>query len=173
MTTTLGKFLGKGTIRKSNAGGTRESNFDIRFANYTKTTKLNTQEKVSQFSFTAGAMAKTGLNLPTKAAAPYEFEDGSIGIAVVPADHEAANFFKPAKASAQNGKSKVATIPALVEGLNKMGILDTDFQGSQYFDLEKVSDEDGIQLYSIGTSAKAPNVYGDKGEEDTTSTFSN
>lgn len=152
------EFLSKGTVRKSTLGGTRESNFDFRYAHYTKINKLNQAEQVDNFSFTAGAMAKTGLNLSSKAAAPV-MVDGNICIAVLSADHEAANFFKPAKASAKNGKSKVCTVPTITNALAEAGLLDPSFSGSQYFNLELISEGEEAKVYKIVASEVAPKAY--------------
>lgn len=161
------KFLPKGIVRKSTKGGTRESNFDIRWANYTKQTEKYGAEKVNAFSFTAQAIKETGLGSSEFSACIARDANNTLVLAVMSSDNENATFFKSAKASAKAGKSKVVTLPTLVDELAKDGILDNTFQGSQYFDLVKIGEEDGITTYSFKQSEVPAKVYNPKEDNKT------
>ena len=137
------KMLDKGTVRKSREGATRESNFDFRFANYTKQTKAG-DVVISQFAFTEGAMKKYSLEDVTKGAAPF-VQDGIVGIAVVDADN-AVFLGAPRKGEL---KARNVSVPSLVAAMAESGLVDTTFQGSQYFNLKEVGQHEGVVYFEI------------------------
>lgn len=145
----------KGTTRKSTAGTSRESNFSFRFAHYTKQTKSGEQE-ISQFAFTEGAMNKFGLNSAEKGAVPFiDEETGTVGIAVVPVEN--AVFLGTAKRG--EDKARNVSVPVLVKYMEQVGLVDTQFNGSQYFDLEVAGEQDGVTYLKISASSIQPKVY--------------
>jgi hypothetical protein len=147
----------KGTVRKSTKGATRESNFAFRFAHYTKDTKSGSQE-VNQFAFTEGALAKFGLSSQEVGAVPFvdDAENPTFaGIAVVPA----ANAIFLGTAKRGEDKARNVSVPVLVKYLEQVGMLDITFEGSQYFDLESIGENEGVSYLKIIPSSVQPKVY--------------
>lgn len=160
------QILSKGVTRQSTAGRAKVANFDIRFTNYTKEGKSGL-ETVKHFVFTKGAMAKTNLERPEVAAAPfYDGQNGVAGIVVLPA--EKGEFFVPSKRSAEGKKAKTVTVPNLVNALAQVGSLNPEFQGSQHFDLELLGENNGMSFYRINKSTKVEDkpYTGDEDSED-------
>lgn len=154
------QISGKGTTRKSTIGSTRESNFGVRYANYTKVTKTGPVQ-VSQFVFSKSGMEKTKLNLKENAAMIVnDPSTGFVGIAVT-ANNSKAELFKATKRSAEGEKAKSVSAPNLVKHLVDAGKLSSDFQGSQFFDLEDRGEVEGIgHVWEIVPSSEiAPRPY--------------
>lgn len=154
------KLLGKGTVRKSSAGSTRESNFHFRYAHYTKQTKTGDQ-LVSLFAFTAGAMEKLGFGASDKGAVPFFDEaTATAGIALVPA--ASSVFLSPAKRG--DKKATNVTVPSLVDAIAASGLLDKEFSGSQYYNLEQVGENEGVVYFKVVAAEVPAKAYNPREE---------
>jgi len=141
------QILDKGVTRKSTAGTTKESSFDVKFTNYTRVSEKG-NEVIKHFVFSKGAMTKTNLGSVELAASPFVDEvNGVVGIVVVPASK--GNFFVPSKRSPNAKKANSVTVPTLVKSLAEHGMLDTDFQGSQHFDLVELGRNEEMVAYKL------------------------
>lgn len=160
------QILSKGTTRTA---PTVETNYDVKFSSYVKTTK-NGPETVKHFLFTRAIMKKTGLDLAEKAAAPFfDSTNGIAGIVVLPADK--GEFLAPAKRSKDGLKSNRVSVPNLATALVNAGSLDAEFAGHQHFDLELLGEDGDMTFYKFVKSAKVEDkayVAGEpEGEEPT------
>lgn len=156
-------LLGKGTTRKATGPINRDAGFDLRFTNYTRTGK-NGAETVNQFVFTKVGLAKTGLSAAEVAAAPfYDGDNSVVGIAVVPA--EQGVFLCPAKRSKNGKKSAVVTVPSLAAALAAEGMLNTEFEGSQHFELALIGESDGVKYFQITKSTTIADRAYEPGDE--------
>jgi hypothetical protein len=143
------QLLGKGTVRKATGPINRDAGFDLRYTHYTKNGK-NGQELVSHFVFTKVGLEKTGL-LSNEVSAAAFHETGVVGIAVVGA--EVGNFMLPAKRSKNGKKSSTVTVNSLIKALAAEGILNTEFEGSQHYELTLLGEDENGKYFQVTKSA--------------------
>lgn len=146
------EFLGKGTSRNSQAGGTKDVNYHFALVTYTKQTKEGPVE-VDNFSFSGTAMRAFGLESPEIGCNVVTVEGNKL-IAIVPNDK--AVFLGAAKRGAN--KSKAVSVPTLKEALIEKGIAGV-FEGRQYFNMVKVGEHNGIIFLDVVPADVAPKAY--------------
>jgi len=157
-------ILTKGSSRTTTGGSKKasvaKSNFDVRFSNYTKTTKSG-DVKVQHFAFTSRGLEKLGVLAADKAAAPFFDKDNLIaGIVVVDAESPAAALFVLSKRTPTGKKSHTVSSVNLVNAMIKANLLNIDFKGTTYFDLGTVIENGGNSYFPIEASSNQPKPYG-------------
>lgn len=162
-------LVGAGRTRKAQTGTVKEAGFDVRFSNYSYTSKKGEPITKCDFYWSKKALATLDVN-NGKGINIAELPDGSVAVVVV--DEAAAPIFGKAKSTAKRGKAQSTTIPSLVSLGTTQGLLVPEFQGSQYLDLKEIEMDvlpEGIHaVYALVPSDVAPKAYTEGDEDNTT-----